>query len=281
MISMKKNKCLLNMSSQNTIKYMEIYSSVEQNLFVKLLIKKDEELRDRACDYAKKIQWLIEDQYIQNEKEFFVNYQQIVEKYKELSYEEKKEYMELKFDQIEWINKDSGKLIKYINDNSGYWTNIDSQEFMKNFIYRNYYDKKHLDRIKENLENIKQYLLTFEEEKNEELTPKSEIIKKRLKIYYSHTKIDYDWPLYMVSPIVRLDKNWWKLDVFEIKEFEKYQNELQNGTSSYYFMGMNDFLLLDKEWFENQDLKEFILNYSLSKMDLTCDARLIEKKWFE
>lgn len=264
---------MINIFANDNCRFLEIYSDFENNLFVKLLIKKDEELRDKASDYAKKIQWLIEGKYIQNEKEFFVNYQTIVEKYKELSYEDKKKYMELKFDQIEWINKDSGKLIEYINDNSG--LSLDSEYDLDMTFY---------DKIVYNIEfldKLKIHLLTFEEEKNEDLTKKVEVIKKRLKIYYSHTKIDYDWPLYMVSPIVRLDKNWWKLDVFEIKELEKYNKELQKGTSSYYFSGMNEYLLLDEKWFENQDLKEFILNYSLSKMDLTCDARLIEKKWFE
>ena len=279
---------------------LDIFSYAEENLFIDLLIKADDEARKKASEYA----WYLEElkKYVKFENEKEVN--EIIEFLKsksslETNKEEKRKYMEMKFELLDNIND------VVITNGDIYWNDVDDFWSFKNTNYENKklieYLKEYFPIIKEgfeqdiflwdyfsilsrssweekmeaiNLKNIKnEFEDEFEDEYGEE--------KYKDYIEYNFTKkIDeLENKKFLLIPVLfPIWKEWgnWNKIEWKIKtlKFTKLKSEWEDNENMLSIF--NKFILLEEDLkHENKIISEIF-----PKTNLFCDYRFFDRSMF-
>lgn len=228
---MWNNKKWLEINFDNKIK-LNIFSHAEETLFIDLLIKADEQSREKAKEYA----WYLEDlkKYVEFENEGD-NVNEIIEFLNSKSSVDeldKRKYMEDKFDLIDWYwLKDKIKPVNHI-----YWDDFfdDYREFENSDIENRFEDLK---------TKIRKYFPILETEKFSSLPNKD---KEYIFLWDFFNKlVRISWDVKTNDKRFQENNTWIDIDdEFENDKYEDVKKSLLKNIFNLEDLSFNDFLLI-------------------------------------
>ena len=247
---------------------IDIFSHAEENLFIDLLVSKDNDLRKTAWNfinnsnnYREKLTSFLE---MEEDNEEYKKTESFLElKIQELdkNVESTREYMKLKFDYIDLILKDEKekeKLIENLKANFPILWLVDNVDF-DNFLEKLFKKEKDFEKEKEKLKEWKKSL-------------KSKIFKIK-----KDTKIDDLKDKFLLVPFLipeyKDETINWSLKTIKFKDkFDIKWTEEKLDLKILF----KDYIILEKN-----DFNENEINYIYSKLDLFYDYRYIENDFFD
>lgn len=145
-------KKILDINLDNKVKF-DIFSQAEENLYIDMLIKTDEKMREKAEEYLWDLK--IMDEYIEFKDFKFDEIISFLELKKEIKLDEtnKREYMKLKFDYIDKLKIDENELKNNIKNNFPIFWDTDK----KDFDLKNLYDEFKIDHFEINKDLDEKY----------------------------------------------------------------------------------------------------------------------------
>ncbi len=222
-------KKILEINLDNKIKF-DIFSQAEENLYIELLIKTDEKMREKASEYARYLEDL--KKYVEFENEWdnvdemikFLNSKSSIDEW------DKKKYMEDKFDLIDWL-MDNIKLVNHI-----YW-----DDFFDD--YREFKDKSTENRFEDLKVNIRKYFPVLETEKFYSLPNKD---KEYIFLWdFFNRLVRISWDVKTNDKKYQENNTW--IDIDDEFENDKYQDVKKNLFKNIFNLedlSFNDFLLI-------------------------------------